>query len=91
MQLNTMSLYGDLPQAKNSTNDAGGAGTGWSALDSKLMPPPSLKKPAVPAYKPPPSVLRAAAAAGTGSVSGRGGPARCAHGGETKKWAGRAQ
>ncbi|EFJ51175.1 hypothetical protein VOLCADRAFT_87981 [Volvox carteri f. nagariensis] len=40
------------------------------------MPPPSLKKPAVPAYKPPPSVLRAAAATGAGSGPGRGGPAR---------------
>ncbi|GLC35103.1 hypothetical protein PLESTM_000279800 [Pleodorina starrii] len=71
-----MSLYGDLPQAKNSSNDAGGAPSGWSALDSKLMPPPSLKKPAVSAFKPPPSVLRAAAAAGGGSGPGRGGPAR---------------
>ncbi|GIL42508.1 hypothetical protein Vafri_463 [Volvox africanus] len=71
-----MSLYGDLPQAKNSSIDAGGVASGWSALDSKLMPPPSLKKPAVPAFKPPPSVLRAAAQAGTGSGPGRGGPAR---------------
>ncbi|GFR45032.1 hypothetical protein Agub_g6399 [Astrephomene gubernaculifera] len=71
-----MSLYGDLPQAKNSTNDAGGAATGWSAMDPKLMPPPSLKKPPAPAFKAPPSVLRAAAAAGGNSGPGRGGPAR---------------
>ncbi|PNW76444.1 hypothetical protein CHLRE_11g467591v5 [Chlamydomonas reinhardtii] len=69
-----MSLYGDLPQAKNSTSDA--AGAGWP--DPKLMAPASLKKPAAmaaPAFKPPPSVLRAAAAGGAGGP-GRGGPAR---------------
>ncbi|KAG2498604.1 hypothetical protein HYH03_003353 [Edaphochlamys debaryana] len=70
-----MSLYGDLPQAKNST-DAGGAPTGWGPVDAK-MAPPSLKKPAPsPAFKPPPSVLRAAAAAGGRAGPGRGGPAR---------------
>ncbi|KAG2432124.1 hypothetical protein HXX76_009050 [Chlamydomonas incerta] len=69
-----MSLYGDLPQAKNSTSDA--AGAGWP--DPKLLAPSSLKKPgamAAPAFKPPPSVLRAAAAGGA-SGPGRGGPAR---------------
>ncbi|KAG2439057.1 hypothetical protein HYH02_006584 [Chlamydomonas schloesseri] len=68
-----MSLYGDLPQAKNSSSDA--AGAGWP--DPKLLAPASLKKPAAvaPAFKPPPSVLRAAAAGGAGGP-GRGGPSR---------------
>ncbi|PNH10993.1 DNA-damage-repair/toleration protein [Tetrabaena socialis] len=61
-----MSLYGDLPQVKNSSEVAGGAPAGWPAV---VMAPPSLKKPAVPALKAPPSVLRAAAA---GGVSGPG-------------------
>lgn len=51
--LEGMSLYGDLPQAKD---DAAGPNKGWASSASKLQP--SLRKPSG-ILAPPPSLLRA--------------------------------
>lgn len=69
-----MSLYGDLPQAKAKGGDAAPPSTSaWSSLNK--MQPAVVKKPgaAGPAFAPPPSVLRAAAA----PAPGRGSGGRC--------------
>jgi splicing factor 45 len=68
-----MSLYGDLPQAKD---DGAGTSKGWAAAVNKLQP----RKPSG-VLAPPPHVLRAAAAGGRGpGPAGRALPAPAGRG-----------